>query len=278
MVLIADSGSTKCTWITGDGTRTTQLRTRGINAVQHSAEQIREALGELPPHHGVAAVRFYGAGCGETFPEASEKLRRELEAHFGTADITVESDLLGAARALWGRGEGIACILGTGSNSCYYDGVRIVRNTPPLGWVLGDEGSGTYIGRQLVGNLLKGLCDESLRRLFFEEERLDYDEIIRRVYREGMANRFLASFTRFVARHIDRPELDELVCEAFRAFVRRNLAHYPADAEVSALGGVACHFERQLRHVLATEGMRAGRIVETPDEGLLNYHIWNRSE
>lgn len=278
MVLIADSGSTKCTWIASDGARTTNVRTRGINAVQHSAEQIREALAELPPCDGVTSVRFYGAGCGETFPEASEKLRRELEAHFGTTDITVESDLLGAARALWGRGEGIACILGTGSNSCYYDGVRIVRNTPPLGWVLGDEGSGTYIGRQLVGNLLKGLCDESLRQLFFEEERLDYDEIIRRVYREGMANRFLASFTRFVARHIDRPELDELVCEAFRAFVRRNLAHYPADAEVSALGGVACHFERQLRHVLATEGMRAGRIVETPDEGLLNYHIWNRSE
>ena len=278
MVLIADSGSTKCTWIASDGARTTNVRTRGINAVQHSAEQIREALAELPPCDGVTSVRFYGAGCGETFPEASEKLRRELEAHFGTTDITVESDLLGAARALWGRGEGIACILGTGSNSCYYDGVRIVRNTPPLGWVLGDEGSGTYIGRQLVGTLLKGLCDESLRQLFFEEERLDYDEIIRRVYREGMANRFLASFTRFVARHIDRPELDELVCEAFRAFVRRNLAHYPADAEVSALGGVACHFERQLRHVLATEGMRAGRIVETPDEGLLNYHIWNRSE
>mgnify|MGYP000996989780 CR=1 FL=1 len=278
MVLIADSGSTKCTWIASDGARTTNVRTRGINAVQHSAEQIREALAELPPCDGVTSVRFYGAGCGETFPEASEKLRRELEAHFGTTDITVESDLLGAVRALWGRGEGIACILGTGSNSCYYDGVRIVRNTPPLGWVLGDEGSGTYIGRQLVGNLLKGLCDESLRQLFFEEERLDYDEIIRRVYREGMANRFLASFTRFVARHIDRPELDELVCEAFRAFVRRNLAHYPADAEVSALGGVACHFERQLRHVLATEGMRAGRIVETPDEGLLNYHIWNRSE
>lgn len=278
MVLIADSGSTKCTWIASDGARTANVRTQGINAVQHSAEQIREALAELPPCDGVTSVRFYGAGCGETFPEASEKLRRELEAHFGTTDITVESDLLGAARALWGRGEGIACILGTGSNSCYYDGVRIVRNTPPLGWVLGDEGSGTYIGRQLVGNLLKGLCDESLRRLFFEEERLDYDEIIRRVYREGMANRFLASFTRFVARHIDRPELDELVCEAFRAFVRRNLAHYPADAEVSALGGVACHFERQLRHVLATEGLRAGRIVETPDEGLLNYHIWNRSE
>ena len=105
MVLIADSGSTKCTWIASDGARTTNVRTQGINAVQHSAEQIREALAELPPCDGVTSVRFYGAGCGETFPEASEKLRRELEAHFGTTDITVESDLLGAARALWGHGE-----------------------------------------------------------------------------------------------------------------------------------------------------------------------------
>ena len=276
MKIIADSGSTKCTWIASDGARTTNVRTRGINAVQHSAEQIREALAELPPCDGVTSVRFYGAGCGETFPEASEKLRRELEAHFGTTDITVESDLLGAARALWGRGEGIACILGTGSNSCLCRDGEILKNVPPLGYVLGDEGSGAVLGRNLVNGIFKGHIP--LKEEFLAAHGLNYEEIIRRVYREGMANRFLASFTRFVARHIDRPELDELVCEAFRAFVRRNLAHYPADAEVSALGGVACHFERQLRHVLATEGMRAGRIVETPDEGLLNYHIWNRSE
>ena len=272
MVLIADSGSTKCTWIASDGARTTNVRTRGINAVQHSAEQIREALAELPPCDGVTSVRFYGAGCGETFPEASEKLRRELEAHFGTTDITVESDLLGAARALWGRGEGIACILGTGSNSCYYDGVRIVRNTPPLGWVLGDEGSGTYIGRQLVGNLLKGLCDESLRRLFFEEERLGYDEIIRRVYREPYANRFLASFAPFIRAHIDRPEIRELVLRSFRDFASRNLSRYPAELPVSLLGGVAAHFEALLREALEAEGRRVETIVESPAEGLLKYH------
>ena len=133
-----------------------------------------------------------------------------------------------------------------------------------------------HLGRNFLNGIFKGHIP--LKEEFLSATGLSYEEIIRRVYREGMANRFLASFTRFVARHIDRPELDELVCKAFRAFVRRNLAHYPADAEVSALGGVACHFERQLRHVLATEGMRAGRIVETPDEGLLNYHIWNRSE
>ena len=173
MVLIADSGSTKCTWITGDGTRTTQLRTRGINAVQHSAEQIREALGELPPHHGVAAVRFYGAGCGETFPEASEKLRRELEAHFGTADITVESDLLGAARALWGRGEGIACILGTGSNSCLCRDGEIVCNIPPLGYVLGDEGSGAVLGRNLLNGIFKGHIP--LKEEFLAAHGLNYE-------------------------------------------------------------------------------------------------------
>ena len=280
MIVIADSGSTKCNWqLVDDSGSVRRVQSRGINAVLQRPDEVEALLRETFAEPVQAdALHFYGAGCGERYPEQSARLREALARYFPAARIAVESDLIGAARALLGGRAGIACILGTGSNSCYYDGVRIVRNTPPLGWVLGDEGSGTYIGRQLVGNLLKGLCDESLRQLFFEEERLDYDEIIRRVYREGMANRFLASFTRFVARHIDRPELDELVCEAFRAFVRRNLAHYPADAEVSALGGVACHFERQLRHVLATEGMRAGRIVETPDEGLLNYHIWNRSE
>ena len=259
MIVIADSGSTKCNWqLVDDSGSVRRVQSRGINAVLQRPDEVEALLRETFAEPVQAdALHFYGAGCGERYPEQSARLREALARYFPAARIAVESDLRGAARALLGGRAGIACILGTGSNSCYYDGVRIVRNTPPLGWVLGDEGSGTYIGRQLVGNLLKGLCDESLRRLFFEEERLDYDEIIRRVYREGMANRFLASFTRFV---------------------RRNLAHYPADAEVSALGGVACHFERQLRHVLATEGMRAGRIVETPDEGLLNYHIWNRSE
>ena len=241
MIVIADSGSTKCNWqLVDDSGSVCRVQSRGINAVLQRPDEVEALLRETFAEPVQAdALHFYGAGCGERYPEQSARLREALARYFPAARIAVESDLMGAARALLGGRAGIACILGTGS---------------------------------------KGLCDESLRRRFFEEERLDYDEIIRRVYREGMANRFLASFTRFVARHIDRPELDELVCEAFRAFVRRNLAHYPADAEVSALGGVACHFERQLRHVLATEGLRAGRIVETPDEGLLNYHIWNRSE
>ncbi len=277
MIVIADSGSTKCNWqLIEDGT-VRRIQSRGINAVLQRPDEVEALLAATFAEPVKAeALHFYGAGCGERYPEQSACLREVLTRYFPTARIAVESDLTGAARALLGDRAGIACILGTGSNSCYYDGARIVRNTPPLGWILGDEGSGAYIGRRLVGNLLKGLYDEELRRLFFEEERITYDEIIRRVYREGMGNRFLASFTRFAARHIDRPEIEELICDAFRTFVRRNLARYPADAEVSALGGVAFRFERQLRRVLEAEGRRVGCIAESPDEGLSNYHIWKK--
>lgn len=270
MVLIADSGSTKCSWIAGDGAHPAQLRTRGINAVQHTAEQIREVLGELPPCDGVTAVRFYGAGCGPTFPEASEKLRRELEAHFKTDDIAIESDLLGAARALWGHGEGIACILGTGSNSCWYRNDRIVQHVSPLGYVLGDEGGGAVLGRNLVNGIFKGHIP--LKEEFLAAHGLSYEEIIRRVYREPYANRFLASFAPFIYAHITRPDIREMVLASFRDFAARNLSRYPAGLPVSFVGGVAAHFEALLREALEAEGYRVETIVESPAEGLLKYH------
>lgn len=270
MLLIADSGSTKCTWITSDGARTTKLRTRGINAVQHSAEQIREVLAELPDCGRVTAVRFYGAGCGPTFPEASEKLRRELEARFATADIAVESDLLGAARALFGRGEGIACILGTGSNSCWCGDGRIVENVPPLGYVLGDEGGGAVLGRNLVNGIFKGHIP--LKEEFLAEHVLTYEEIIRRTYREPYANRFLASFAPFIRAHAECPPVREMILHSFRDFAARNLSRYPAGLPVSFVGGVAAHFGELLREALLTEGYRVETIVESPAYGLLKYH------
>lgn len=280
MIVIADSGSTKCNWqLVDDSGSVRRVQSRGINAVLQRPDEVEALLRETFAEPVQAdALHFYGAGCGERYPEQSARLREALARYFPAARIAVESDLMGAAPRAAGR----PC----GHRLHPRHGIELLllrRRAHRAQHAAAGLGSGRRRKRDVHRPATRRepaerLCDESLRRLFFEEERLDYDEIIRRVYREGMANRFLASFTRFVARHIDRPELDELVCEAFRAFVRRNLAHYPADAEVSALGGVACHFERQLRHVLATEGMRAGRIVETPDEGLLNYHIWNRSE
>lgn len=270
MLLIADSGSTKCTWLLTDGTRTTTVRTAGINAVQHSPEQIEAVLGEVPAWTNIEAIHFYGAGCGPQFAAASEKVTGALRLRFGTERIWVLSDLLGAARALAGRGEGVVCILGTGSNSCLARGGEIVDSVPPLGYILGDEGSGAALGRNLLNGIFKGHIP--LAGEFLEETGLTYAGIIGRVYTEPAANRFLASLAPFIRAHTDCPEVRGMVVRAFRDFAVRNLHRYPATLPVSFTGGVAAHFEELLREAMQAEGRRVGLIVESPAEGLIKYH------
>lgn len=271
MKAIADSGSTKCEWIFGDGDRILRLRTAGINAVQQSPDAIRAVLAELPPLDGVEELRFYGAGCGDSFPEASAVLRRELAARFGPGTaIGLGSDLLGAARALFGRSEGIACILGTGSNSCHCRGGEIVANVPPLGYVLGDEGSGAVLGRNLVNGIFKGAIP--LREEFLRTFALTYAGLIRRVYREPAANRFLASFAPFIRAHLDCAPVREMVVRSFGEFAARNLSGYPAGLPVAFVGGVAAHFEEPLREAMAAAGREVVRIVCSPAEELWKYH------
>lgn len=271
MKAIADSGSTKCEWIFGDGNRILRLRTAGINAVQQSPDAIRAVLAELPPLDGVEELRFYGAGCGDSFPEASAVLRRELAARFGPGTaIGLGSDLLGAARALFGRGEGIACILGTGSNSCHCRGGEIVANVPPLGYVLGDEGSGAVLGRNLVNGIFKGAIP--LREEFLRTFALTYAGLIRRVYREPAANRFLASFAPFIRAHLDCAPVRKMVVRSFGEFAARNLSGYPAGLPVAFVGGVAAHFEEPLREAMAAAGREVVRTVCSPAEELWKYH------
>ena len=271
MKAIADIGSTKCEWIFGDGDRILRLRTVGINAVQQSPDAIRAVLAELPPLDGVEELRFYGAGCGDSFPEASAVLRRELAARFGPgAAIGLGSDLLGAARALFGRGEGIACILGTGSNSCHCRGGEIVAHVPPLGYVLGDEGSGAVLGRNLVNGIFKGTIP--LREEFLRTFALTYAGLIRRVYREPAANRFLASFAPFIRAHLDCAPVREMVVRSFGEFAARNLSGYPAGLPVAFVGGVAAHFEEPLREAMAAAGREVVRIVCSPAEEIWKYH------
>lgn len=271
MKAIADSGSTKCEWVFGDGDRILRLRTAGINAVQQSPDAIRAVLAELPPLDGVEELRFYGAGCGDSFPEAAAVLRRELAARFGPGTaIGLGSDLLGAARALFGRGEGIACILGTGSNSCHCRGGEIVANVPPLGYVLGDEGSGAVLGRNLVNGIFKGMIP--LREEFLRTFALTYAGLIRRVYREPAANRFLASFAPFIRAHLDCAPVREMVVRSFGEFAARNLSGYPAGLPVAFVGGVAAHFEEPLREAMAAAGREVVRIVCSPAEELWKYH------
>jgi N-acetylglucosamine kinase-like BadF-type ATPase len=195
----------------------------------------------------------------EAFPQAER-----VEAH---------GDLLGAARALCGRNEGIASILGTGANSCLYDGEAILQNTPPLGYILGDEGSGAVLGKLLVNALYKGRLSNEIVADFQRQTGLDMPAVIARVYRQPMANRFLASLCPFIHDHLGDPCLKSLVIDAFRDFFRINIAPYRRrDLPVAFVGSVAWFFSEQLTEAAAAEGFCVGTVCRSPLLGLLRYH------
>ena len=287
-LLIADSGSTKTSWLSIDAEgRRTEFETLGINPVRDTEEQMLRALPQtsIPNGEGLntqappsplwgragerVQVHFYGAGC---IPPYSAVLEDLLRQRFPGAEVRVESDLLGAAQALCADAEGIACILGTGSNSCLYDGRQIVENVSPLGYILGDEGSGAVLGRRLVGDLLKGQTDAQLLRAFQEETGLTAPDIIRKVYREPLPNRFLASLVPFLGRHREDEAVHNLLTDEFRRFFRRNVALYRRpDLEVHFVGGVAHSYRDELQEAARLEGFRLGRILLRPIEGMAQY-------
>lgn len=274
MKLIADSGSTKTDWAltAGQGGGVMLLKTEGINPVHQSAEVIGGILRSLQTVEPVEEVFFYGSGLR---PELREMMRQLLAERFPEAeDIVAESDLLGAARALCGHQEGIACILGTGANSCLYDGHDIVQNTPALGYILGDEGSGAFIGRNLLNAMYKGILPEELRQVFEAETGLTLADIIQKVYREPMPNRWLASLSPFIYRHIPQyPQLSQMVVEIFQTFLQRNVKAYGRpDLKVSAVGSIAWYYQTELAHAASLEGMGLGGVTASPIDGLVAYH------
>ncbi len=280
LTLVADSGSTKTSWQLlpfFDGRA--PIRTSGINPVLMTEDEISALLRtewldelnrrDIAPER-IAAIHFYGAGCT---PARSKVVGTALTAVFPSAEVHVASDLLGAARALCGYHEGIACILGTGSNSGLYDGREVVQNVSPLGYVLGDEGSGAVLGRRLVGDMLKGLLPEEMKRAFLEEYNLTPETVIERVYRQPLANRFLASLTPYLSRHRNHPHFHHLLVDSFRDFFRRNvkLYHRP-DLPVHFVGSIAHYFFDELAEAARTEQLTLGTVWQEPLEGLLAYH------
>ncbi len=276
-VLIADSGSTKTQWcLLHDGTPIQDVRTKGLNPFQMTGDEIARTLRQdlLPslPTHEIDHVYFYGAGCTpEKQPLVADAIRKVLTIN---GQCEVKSDMLAAARAICGHEAGIACILGTGSNSCAFDGTEITMNVPALGFILGDEGSGAVLGRTLVGNVLKRQLPAAICEKFLEQYAVTQADIIERVYRQPQANKYLASFAPFLKENIDIPEIEEMVKEGFRLFLRRNVAQYPSYEQlpIGFNGSIAMVFEPQLRAVLAEEGMHLGRIIQAPMEGLVEYH------
>jgi len=284
MILIADSGSTKTDWIFADnGLITRRIKTRGINPVHMSEEEIGKIIQEVNSDEVPLTVNFYGAGCIAPF---KNKVINRLQVLYPDAEVSVESDLLGAARAVCGHNEGIACILGTGSNSCLYDGSEIVQNVPPLGYILGDEGSGTAIGKRFLNALFKGELSERLRDDYLQETGLTYADIINKVYREPLANRFLASCSVYVAKIMhsegewteESATLKNIVAACFRDFFMKNVCRYKGfeTLPIGIIGSIAYHYKDVLSEVAVSIGCKLTTIDKSPSEGLVRYHF-NRS-
>lgn len=276
--LIADAGSTKTDWVLTDGIgeETARFRTPGLNAMLASDNEIsrnmHEVYAHLPSGYEIVNVSYYGAGCATT--EVCRKIEESLRRHLGAQNAEVCSDLLGAARSLLGGRRGIACILGTGSNSCEYDGKRIVKNVPALGYVLGDEGSGAVLGRRFVSDAFKGLLPARVAEEFLAEYGLSLGDVLARVYRQAAPNRFLASLTPFIKRHLDCPEVAGCVEEEFDRFFERNILRYPSASEngIYVTGGIGYHFRALFERSGDRHGIRVNEITENPLDGLVRYH------
>jgi N-acetylglucosamine kinase-like BadF-type ATPase len=279
MVLIADSGSTKTDWGIVEHKQLIHLiQTKGMNPYFQSEGGIcDEITGTLLPQLGANvfdAVYFYGAGCtAEKAPIVNKIISERIKV---TNTIEIGTDMLAAARALCGRKAGIACILGTGSNSCYYDGKGITSNVSPLGYILGDEGSGAVLGKLLLGDILKNQLTVELKEKFLRQYGLTSGEIMERVYRRPFPNRFLASFSPFLAENIHEPAVHDLVLGSFKAFLKRNVMQYDyLTNKTDFIGSVAYYYKEVLMEAATETSVRVGRIMKSPMEGLVKFHTEN---
>ena len=273
MKLIADSGSTKTAWAVV-GVEDKIITTSGINPIFMDANTITEILNtQLKPNltENITEVYFYGAGCASE--EKNNIIKEALTSVFGKVNVEVASDLLGAARGLLGFSDGIACILGTGSNSCLYENGKISWNVPALGFILGDEGSGAVLGKLLMGNIFKNQLPEEVKEDFVQTYGYNMMDVIEKVYRSPLPNRFLASFGPFIAKHKEVPEMKEMITTALESFIIRNVKQYPyTTMPVSFTGSIAYYFSDILQDLATRHGLTIGKIEKDPLRGLVEFH------
>lgn len=280
MLLLCDSGSTKAAWAVID-TETRKVfdrfTTTGLNPVIMTDETIITLLKkELRPQladltREVSRLDMFCAGC---VPHAVPRLEAILGDIVGKqAKVSAQSDMVCAARALLGHKPGIAAILGTGSNSCYFDGKEIVMNTPALGYILDDEGSGSAIGSALVFNVIKRLFPDELCEIFHRETGLSSADVIRNVYQSATPKQFLASLAPFVSRHINQwPQLDQMVVDGFCNFIDHNFRRYPQGLPVAFNGSIAVNFRPQLEKAARAHGIDQIKVVADPMGGLIEFY------
>jgi len=277
MVIIADSGSTKTDLVVlSDGKLTKSVQTIGMNPYFISIEEISATLERaLIPLINPAAIRqiyFYGAGC--SFDEKKNIVKKGFESIFGAATIKVDHDLMGAARALYKNEEGIVGILGTGSNSCVYDGRDIVAKIFSTGYMFGDEGSGAYIGKKFITQHLKKKAPKEISKLFHQFYGYSDEDILTNVYKKPFPNKFLATFSVFIKQYISDPYLTTLVQESFVDYFREQVASLPdyKNLPFSFIGSVGCNFIEQVRTAAAMYDIEITKYMVSPIEGLIEYH------
>ncbi|MCE5332313.1 MAG: ATPase [Bacteroidales bacterium] len=280
MQLIIDSGSTKTEWLVVENSVVVKrIFTKGINPFYQTESEIKSEieyflipeLGEL----SISQIYFYGAGC--SFPEKKATVCNALGFYFKHIPIEVQSDLLAAARSLFGAEKGIACILGTGSNSCYYDGSEIVNNVSPLGFILGDEGSGAVLSKTFVSDCLKNQIPADLRIAFMNEYHLTAEGILEDIYKKPFPNRYLAAFTPFLSEHISESSVYDIVYAGFVSFFKRNVMQYDFQTmKTSFIGSVGFYFKDLLLKAAAECGVTVDAVEKSPMPGLIKYHTTNR--
>lgn len=277
IVLIADSGSTKTEWCLLKGKQERRIMTQGISPYFQTSAQIsevleKELLKELEESASVQEIYFYGTGCAN--PANARLVKKAIRGAFPGAEVNVTHDLMGAARALCGHEKGIACILGTGSNSCYYNGKSIVRNNPGLGFILGDEGSGAWLGKKVVQYYLYNTFDAELMARFEEKFNTSKDEILDSVYKKPLPNRYLASFAFFLRENRGHYMIENIIEDGFNEFFFNHIYKYRESwtTPVHFAGTVAWLYKDVLQELCDLFELELGKVLRTPMEGLIEYH------
>ncbi len=276
-ILIADSGSSKTDWsLIGTNKKTRHFQTTGLNPFFRTEEDcyrlLTEELKLKPQKEQIDRIIFYGAGVKNK--KQSAFIENILKKHFGIKDVEAHSDMLAAARATSGNDKGVCCILGTGSNSCYYNGKKIMTQNPSLGFIVGDEGSGTYLGKRVLQYFFYKTFDEDLHEAFRNKYGDDLSEILQKVYKDPLANRYLASFTQFLIEQRGHYMVENIIEDAFIDFYQRHVLKYRESWKypIHFIGTVAYEFRDIIHSLHEQYGLDTGHILKSPVDGLIKYH------
>jgi glucosamine kinase len=274
--LIADSGATKAEWCLLNGKTTKTCFTQGLSPYFLSGEQIQEIIEkEVKPKIGKAEpdeVWFYGTGLAN--PENAKLVKKAIQKVFKKAKVSADHDLMGAARSLCGKEKGMACNLGTGSFACYYDGNKIVKTSPGIGYILGDEGSGAYLGKKVIQYYLYNTFDDELRYKFDAKFATNRSEILDNVYKKPMANRYLASFAMFLAENRGHYMIENIIEDGFNDFFFNHIYKYRESwtTPIHFIGSIAHGFKDVLKSMCDSYELQLGKVIKKPMDGLVKFH------